>query len=374
MGAKMKISIFVLFFPPKRLGGTEIATFNIAKNLAKEHEVHVFTRLDEGLQRESFTEGFYVHRIYWSKIKFFGGLLFWMNAVSLLLKIKPDIIHIQTMDFGKTLYFLNKLFRKPVVIWARGSDVNYLSSDKKDWKLKGPLKSANALISLTNDMKKKIQNVINREVFVIPNGINLDSFKGLSKDLYQQKYRFKKEIKTILYVGTLRSVKGLSYLIEAMRIINDENIRLFIIGRGDERRYLEELVKKYNIEHIVTFVGRIPNKEVFEYMASSDVLVLPSLSEGFPNVILEAMASGLPIISTNVGGLSEIINNNENGFLVDSKNPEQISEKILLLFNNEELRIKISKNNLEKVKNYSWESVIDRLEKIYFDIIKINDI
>jgi len=368
----MKISIFVSMFPPERLGGTEIATFNIAKSLSKNHEVHVFTTLDEGLPIESFIEGFYVHRILWSKIRFFGGLLFWINTVRLLIKINPDILHAQNTGMGKYVFLLSKLFRKPYVIYARGSDVNSLFMEKKDRVLELSLKNADAVISLTDDMKSKIREVCNREIFVIPNGIDLNKFEGLSKEKLRKKFGLNKTEKTILYVGTLRPIKGLKYLIEAMKIINDKNIKLLLVGRGEERRHLEKLVKKYEIENIVTFVGRVPNKEVFEYMAASDVLVLPSLSEGFPNVILEAMASGLPIVATKVGGVPKIVNNEENGFLVDPKNPKQIYEALLLLFKDKKLREKISKINKLEAKKYSWKNVIDKLDELYFKIIDVS--
>jgi len=364
----MKISIFVSMFPPKRLGGTEIATFNIAKYLSKKHEVHVFTTLDEGLPSESIYEGIHVHRISWPKIRIFGGLSFWFKSYRIIKKIKTDVILAQNIEIGKYVYLLNKLIKKPYVIWARGSDVNFLFEGKKDRTLKRALKKADAVISLTDDMKEKIKKFCDRDVIVIPNGIDLKLFEDISKKGLREKYGLNKTDKVILYVGTLRPVKGLPNLIEAVKTIDDKNKRLLIVGRGEERENLENLVKKLEIEKIVTFIGRVPNKEVFEYMAASDILVLPSLSEGFPNVILEAMASGLPVVTTKVGGLPKIVNEGVNGFLVDSKNSKQLSEKIFLLLKDEKLRGEISKNNLNEVKKYSWERVIDQLEKVYFKI------
>jgi glycosyltransferase involved in cell wall biosynthesis len=112
-------------------------------------------------------------------------------------------------------------------------------------------------------------------------------------------------------------------------------------------------------------VGKVPHDEIPAYMASADVFVLPSLSEGFGIVALEAMAMGLPIVATKVGGLLEIIKDGENGFLVEPRNPVEIAEKCALLLTNDDLRTSISRNNREKAKDYSWEKVIERLENVY---------
>ena len=113
----------------------------------------------------------------------------------------------------------------------------------------------------------------------------------------------------------------------------------------------------------------VPNETVPEYMVASDVFVLPSLSEGFPTVILEAMASGIPIVATKVRGVPEIIKDGENGFLVEPRNSEEIAEKVLLLLNKDELRKRISEKNIEEVKRYHWESIAIRLEEVYFRVV-----
>jgi len=366
----MKISIFVKKFPPRGLAGAEIAAYNIAKYFTKKgHEVHVMTTLYKDSKKETIEEGFFVHSFKWSKIKFFGGFFYWLNAFWKLKKIKPSIIHFQTIDYELFTIFLMKIQNIPYVLWAQGSDV-YFQSKFKKFISKIVLKNADAVIALTEDMKNQLKNIYNREILILPNGIDLSKFEYLPKDNFYSKFGFEKDTKIILYVGTFRPIKGLKYLIEAMKILGDKQKRLVIIGHGKEKDDLESLVKNLGLENCVTFIGKTPNQEVFRYMASSDVFVLPSLSEGFPIVILEAMASGLPIIATKVRGLPEILKDGQNGFLVEPRNPEQIAEKALLLLNDEELRKRISNNNLEEVKKYDWKIVIDKLENVYFNIIK----
>lgn len=363
----MKIAILVPLFPPKWLGGTEIATWNIAKHLAtRGHEVHVITSLDEGLPQESIEDGFHIHRIPRQKVKFLGIILFWVRIFWLLKKIKPDIVHAQSIPVGIPGVLARKILRRPCVVWGRGSEI-YLPWRFKEVISKLALRNADAVIALTEDMKREIRKICDKDIYVIPNGVDLERFENLSRENIRRKLEITNEQKIVIFAGTLRPIKGVKYLIQAMNIIRQKNTKasLMLIGDGEERQSLEELVKESNLGDCVTFVGQVPNEEVLEYMAASDVFALPSLSEGFPIVSLEAMASGLPIVATKVGGLPEIIKDGENGFLVEPRNPGQIAERALLLLNNDKLRQRISGNNKEKVKEFSWENVVCRLEGLY---------
>lgn len=371
----MKIIILVSLFPPKSLAGTEIATYNIAKHLAKRgHEVHIITQHDRGLPKETLEKGFRVHRISIPKIKLGGLLLYALKGLLLIKRLNPDIVHAQNILMGLACILAKKLFRIPCVVWGQGSDV-YLPWKFKWLISKFVLSNADALIALTEHMKKKMYDLLGYErndVFIIPNGIDLELFDGCTNKFSQLSLKAKRGEKVILYVGRLDSVKGVKYLIEAIKILRDRglrNMKLLIIGDGAERRSLERLVGKRNLKDCVAFVGKVPHDEIPAYMASADVFVLPSLSEGFPIVALEAMAMGLPIIATKVGGLLEIIKDEENGFLVEPRNPVEIAEKCTLLLTNDDLRTSISRNNREKAKDYSWEKVIERLEKVYLHVL-----
>jgi len=363
----MKIAILVSMFPPKWLGGAEVATQNIAKCLVRKgNEVHILTSRDEGLPKESKEEGFFVHRIFYPKIRILGVILFWIKSLLYLKKINPEIIHSQGIQMAVPCFLAKKFLKKSYVVYCQGFDI-YLP-----WKFKrlisnSILKNAKVVIALTENMRSKVQEIYNREVFIIPNGIEPKRFGNLSKEAMRNKLGTKKEEKNILFVGTLKSVKGVKYLIEAVGIVKEKvpEIKLLLVGDGGERKNLEKLVEELNLENYVTFIGKIPNEEVPKYMMISDVFVLPSLSEGLPITILEAMASGLPIVATKVGGLPEIVRERENGFLVEPKNSKEIAEKVLYLLSNDKIRNSISLNNKEKAKNYSWDSIVDKLTKVY---------
>ena len=145
-----------------------------------------------------------------------------------------------------------------------------------------------------------MQTIYNREIPVIPIGIEIVNYNDKPCVLE------KENGKTILFVGRLHPVKGVQYLLKAMKIvrISEPSARLVLIGDGEERDNLEYLTDTIGIRGCVIFVGRIPferTSEIADYMCQADMFVLPSLSEGFGLVILEAMASGLPIVATRVG-------------------------------------------------------------------------
>lgn len=368
----MKIAILLWLFPPKWLAGTEIATYNLAKHLAKKgHEVHVITSLDEGLPKESLEQDFHVHRVRCPRVRFLGIIIFWLKAFPFLKRINPDVIHAQGISMGMPGFLAKKFLGKPYIVWGRGFGV-YFPWLFKNQISKLVLGNANAVIALTEDMKGKMERICNRDVCVIPNGIDLEGFQDLpTKEVARESLGLDNNDRIVLLVANLRPVKGVRYLIEAINIVRstETKVRLLLMGDGEERQNLEAVVKSLNLEDCVSFTGKVPNEKVSEYMAASDVFVLPSLSEGFPMVILEAMASGLPIVATKVGGLPEIIEDGENGFLVQPKNPQQIAERVLLFLNNSELAEQISKNNQQKAKEYSWENIAQRLEDIYYSCL-----
>jgi glycosyltransferase involved in cell wall biosynthesis len=141
-----------------------------------------------------------------------------------------------------------------------------------------------------------------------------------------------------------------------------------LVGYGDEQN-INDLIKKFDLADCVLFTGKVANEDVPQYLVASDVFVLPSLYEGFGIVILEAMAAGLPVISTNVGGPPNILTEGVNGYLVEVKNCGQIADRVIQILNDQRLKEKMSKNNLVEVKKYSWESVTAQVESLFKSIV-----
>jgi len=358
----MKIAIIINLFPPKWLSGTEIATYNLAEHLAKRgHEIHVITSHDDELPNFDKENGFYIHRIAWPKIRIIGVLSFWLKIFLKIRTIKPDIVQVQALSIGIPAILTKKILKIPYIVWGRGDDV-YLPGRFIRITSKPILQNANAVLALTEDMREKMAKVTDREIFVVPNGINLNQFTERSLTIVKEN-----GVKKILFIGRLHPVKGVKYLIRAMERVLKEipEAKLILVGDGKEREMLETLSKQLSINNSVQFVGIVPHEKVHTFLQQADVFVLPSISEGFPNVILEAMACGLPVIATRVGGIPDIIIDGTNGYLVEVKDAHAIAERILLLLQNEILKKEISANNEQKVKKYTWDAVILNLKEIY---------
>lgn len=363
----MKIAILVGLFPPKWLAGTEIATYYVAEHLTRcGHEVHVITSLDEGLSEESYEKGFCIHRLPRARIRFLGRLLFWVNVVRTLRNIDPDITHVQSLNDAVPAVITKKLSGTPYAVWGQGSDI-YLPNWFTKLTAKMILKRADSVIALTKDMERTMQVIYNRNITVVPNGINFEEYvrKPMARN---------GEIpeKKILFVGRLHPVKGVRYLLYAMKIVHEEmpEAKLILVGDGEERDNLKDLTDSLGIRECVNFVGKVPHERIPDYMHQADIFVLSSLSESFGLVNLEAMACGLPIVATRVGGLPDIIEEGVNGYLVEAEDYREMADNILDLLQNPLLSSTISENNRRKVLAYTWENVIDRLECIYLEAIR----
>ncbi len=221
----------------------------------------------------------------------------------------------------------------------------------------------------------KLKICLPEKIVKIYNGININKLDFLPKDkarkLLLDKITNYQLPATNYIIGTVANfykTKGLDYLIKAAHYLKTSskfkilNFKVLIIGEGKQRKYLESLIKKHNLENHVFLLGRIP--EAFKYLKAFDVFVLPSLKEGFPWIVLEAMAARVPIIATRIGALPEIIEDEKEGFLVKSKDSQVIAEKILKLIENPQFTQKLSNQAREKVEKFSFFNMIQETEKL----------
>lgn len=177
---------------------------------------------------------------------------------------------------------------------------------------------------------------------------------------------------TLLFLGLLGKNKGIYDLLECIRDHKEEfqgNLKLYIGGNG-EIEHVKQLIKDYGIADIAIFEGWVSGDKKIELLNKSDAYILPSYKEGLPISILEAMSYGMPIISTPVGGIPEIVSNGENGYLVEPGNKEDIYKAIISLLNNTDLRKRMGKVSLSRVGEHLPKYVEKQLETLYDSLVK----
>jgi len=212
------------------------------------------------------------------------------------------------------------------------------------------------------------------KIVVIPNGINLNEFDiSYSKEECRIKLGLPLNKKILLFFGYLSPYKGPNALIKAMTNIlkNVPDVELVFAGKGVMQAELEILSKKLSIEKNVRFVGFVKDDLKALYYKAADIFVLPSTmsTECFPIANLEAMACGIPIVASNIGGIPDIVKNGENGLLVQPEDTEALAKAIIYLLENEEIRKKMGQDGLKKIIDFSWEIISEQTEKIYNNII-----
>ena len=248
----------------------------------------------------------------------------------------------------------------PGISWFYGDDrVDFIGRLYSKIVMKKMINSSNGVQLLSNKLlddaetlKLKLKNT-----FVCSTGVDTNLFMpGNDKSKARKRFNLSDDDWIILYVGRMDLVKAVDYLIEAAKIIIQKHrkVKFILVGDGSLRKKYESIVIPYH--NNIIFLGY--RDDIPQLMQISDAFVLPSLSEGVPNVIMEAAASGLPIIATNVGGVSQLISEGENGLLVKPKDIESLVNAMDRLINEPSLAFKMGESGRKKmVANYSWDTI-----------------
>jgi glycosyltransferase involved in cell wall biosynthesis len=236
---------------------------------------------------------------------------------------------------GFAALLLARLLRKPLVIKVLGSDINvYTKSRIRRFLTVFTLRRAERIIAVTEDLKEKITKlgIPESKITVIYNGVDSNRFKPLDRNECRQKLNLPLDRKILLFIGAFRKVKGVDYLVEAYRKLNDnaasDDLFLVLIGDGDLKEKIEDYIRKFNLQSKVRLAGIRPHNEIPLWINACDTLCLPSINEGCSNIALESLACGKPVVATNVGGTPEIITSENYGVLVNARDVKSLSSGI----------------------------------------------
>jgi len=371
----MNILMISPYFYPE-VGGAEFAAYEVAKWLVHEgHIVRVVTKHFGEFKDYEILDSIEIFRVRAKKIKGLQSLSAFPQMLRLSMRFAEDadVIHAHIpYPSGIIAYIIKKTKNKPYLITSQGSELLDYPEEKLLHIIKPiievTLRNANHIHAISEALKNSIVKnfgVDSKKVSVIPNGVDINLFNP-SKG---RKDPNRKE-KIIVSVSRLTEKNGLEYLIKAMpRVFEKIDAKLVIVGDGDQRKILENLVKKLGIEDKVFFKGWIKYEEVPKIVASSDLFVRTSITEGLGTAFLEAMACGTPVIGSRVQGILDIIRDGYNGILVQPTDINEISESIIKVLEDESLRESLIENGLRFVQRYKWENISQQYLELYKKIL-----
>ena len=220
-------------------------------------------------------------------------------------------------------------------------------------------------LEITVDQKFTQYKNVNNSIY-IPNGVDLSKF-----DAYPNK---KEKYFKILFVGRIHPQKGLVILINAVKelkqVLREKDVQIVVVGDGEQKENLLHQIHELKIENLFEFKGEKYGEDLIKEYKSSDIFILPSLYEGFPLTVLEAWASKIPVLTSDVGELPYIIQNDYNGWVFENKNIEDLKEKILISVDKKLMLPELGLNGYNQVlEKYDWNIIISEYFEFYNELI-----
>lgn len=361
-------------FPPLGGGGSNACRY-ILEELSKEKvDVDLVTSSATGVyETEKIGETVNVYKLpinkknihYWTQREIISYS--WKArklAKNLMKEREYDLCH---AFFGFPCGAIAYLFRRkvPYIVSLRGSDVpGFNKRFSLQYLFLKPIirnvwKNSKAVISNSEGLKElALKTQSSAKIDIIPNGIDTEEFKPTTKG-NDTKLR-------ILSVSRLIKRKGIEYLLEGIQMVKEifgDGFEVCIVGEGNQEQELKVMARQLKIDDVVIFEGYIEHAKLSAIYSNSDIFVLPSLNEGMSNTILEAMASGLPIITTDTGGTKELIDG--NGIIVPMENSKAIADAIGRLTEDSRLRDKMGEKSREIAEGMDWKNVAEEYNRLY---------
>lgn len=383
---KSRILIFSTAYYPF-IGGAEVSIKEITDRLSKDLEFDLITaKLQKDLPFYEKIGGVDVYRIGSGNqtmdkllVPFRGALLAWK------LNKKRNYIGLWAVmaSFASGAGYIFNIMRivsgnkkvKMILTLQEGDSENHLKYRwlgliSLSWKL--ALRQTDYLTAISNFLLNRAQkNGYSGESFLVPNGVDVGLFSreiplSIQEDL---KSKLGKKSGDIFLVtsGRLTHKNAVDDVISSLSSL-PQNITFIIIGKGEEGPKLQKQARVLGVDARVKFLGFIPYAEIPEYLSVCDIFIRPSRSEGFGNSFIEAMAAGLPVIATPVGGIPDFIDDKETGIFCSTDNPQSITKAVTALLSDKDLMNSISQHAKARVQEkYSWDDIALKMKKEVFD-------
>jgi len=345
----------------------------------KGHDVTLYSILFKGVDKESYPGEIVVGRFpNWADRKMFGTMLGYTRYLATLAKTveEADVILARNVfPCGHGGIMLQKLKGIPSVLMIQGENDLY-NFDDAHWTVDRlrpvVIRESRKIIAQTGYQRDFLEEEFGVGSMVLPNGVDVDAFKPVPLEDARSDLGLNQSAKYVVSVGALLPFKGYEDLIRAFSRVSEglPDARLLLLGDGPQRKQLRRVARDLGIRESVQFEGWVPFEKMPLYLSAANIFVHPSTSEGFPNVVLEAMASGLPVVMANVVGLDAIFEDTRNCFFVPPKDEKALEEKVLLLLRDEALAEEMGARNLEFVKDFDWNVFAGKLEMALEEVVQ----
>lgn len=371
----MNICRISIGFPPRRCGWSNHAFYLSEQQAIQGNNVYVLQPYMENKDYENISIininiGHLKKYITWKSVNLVFNLKSALKCFSLHQKHHLNIIHchgdiIDAFIFG----LLGHIIKVPVICTIHsGTNRKYL------YRLvaRRVFKLIKGFVVVSKNIKRNLilLGIKSEKIEVISSGIKIEEYlryKGKDKGNLRQKLGLPINCNLVVSVGNLDSMKGFEWLIKAAKEIDIDNLLIVIIGDGPERNKFN-FINRNNPKLI--FLGSKSHEKVIQYLCCADVFVLPSIdlpgkSEGTPTALIEAMAAGLPAITTDSGGVKYLIKNGINGYIVPQRDSAGLADAIRKMFDNPELFEKMGKMNQEAAKEKDWSIIAMKISQVY---------
>lgn len=393
MSHDLSVMMLTWEFPPRIIGGISPHVYNLSKSLAKSGvKVYVVTCDFPGAPQRENIDGVEVFRIDSYKIPApdFATWVYLMNvnmqkeaaALARSLGAKIDVFHAHDWLVATAGIGLKHVFRKPFFATIHSTEIGrrngiHLDYERMIHETEAWLTyEAWKVICCSDYMVSHVRwafGLPTDKLVMVPNGVNTEVYEKTEKeDLGQFRNRFAlPQEKIVLFVGRLVYEKGVHVLVNSVpKVLTKTNAKFIIVGNGYMRDQLANVVKGMGLAHKVLFTGFVDDETLRKLQICADVSVVPSLFEPFGIVALEAMAAKSPVVVSDTGGLSEIVNHDVDGVKVYTDNPDSLAWGITRALTDEAYANKLRTNAYKKVQEkYNWNKIAQQTKSIYETVL-----
>lgn len=362
-------------------GGSGVVATELGKALAhKGHQIHFIT-YSQPVRLDSFTENIYYHEVSVSDYPLFDyqpyELVLSSRLVDVVKHEKLDLLHVHyAIPHASAAFMAQQILKSqgidiPYITTLHGTDITLVGRDASfEPVITFAINHSNAVTAVSESLKQDTYNHFNvtRDIEVIPNFICMDDY-GKATGECQKKLFAPLGERLLIHVSNFRKVKRVEDVLHVFdRVRKKQPAKLILVGDGPERANIERLCRELNTCDDIRSLGKVTNPA--EILAIGDLFLLPSETESFGLAALEAMASGVPVISTNTGGLPEVNVQGKTGFMSNVGDVEDMAKNAITILENDATLLEFKNNALAHAANFDISKILPQYEKLYRSVVE----